>query len=116
MKKIFILASVFLQIADMPALHAHQLNSSYSTLEIAHHQIKLTLMFDISDLERVFPLDENRDGAVDREEAQKGMPEMYAYFAEHYSVALGYTPVEMEPQEGNFYLDEFGNMLEGFLF
>lgn len=116
LKKIFILASVFLQIADMPALHAHQLNSSYSTLEIAHHQIKLTLMFDISDLERVFPLDENRDGAVDREEAQKGMPEMYAYFAEHYSVALGYTPVEMEPQEGNFYLDEFGNMFINFIF
>lgn len=116
MKKVFILASLFLQIAVMPNLRAHQLNSSYSTLDIEHNQIKLTLMFDISDLALVFPLDENRDGAVDREEAQRGLPGMYAYFAEHYSVALGYTPVELKAQEGGFYLDEFGNMFVNFIF
>jgi len=97
-------------------LVAHQMNTSYTTITVTANKIEVTFTFDLTDLERKFALDTNGDGAVDREEINRGMPGMYGYLSNHFAMALGYTPVPLEPQAGGFTPDEFGNVFINFIF
>jgi len=107
-------ASLLLGLAN--SLLAHQINSSYASLALQAGEITLTLTFDLNDLERVFPLDQNRDGVTDREELLQLMPEVQAYVAEHFDLALGYTPTKLAAQPTGFHQDEFGNVFIDFTF
>lgn len=111
------LASLFVALILAAApLAAHQMNTSYTTITVTDRQIEVMFAFDISDLERNFELDANGDGQTSRDEMTQAMPAMYKYFAEHFALALGYTPVELEQQEGGFTQDDFGNVFINFLF
>ncbi len=102
--------------ASAAGSQAHQINSSYATLTVQPHEITLTLTFDLNDLERVFPLDRNQDGVTDREELLHALPELQAYIAGHFSLALGYTPATLTEQPAGFHQDEFGNVFLDFTF
>ncbi len=97
-------------------LLAHQTNTSYVALTVKENQIEVLLTFDLTDLNKAFRLDRNQDGTVDREELLEAMPAMYEYFAPRFTMTIGYTPVEVEQQEGGFTQDDFGNLFINFLF
>jgi len=97
-------------------LFAHQTNTSYAALTVKESQIEVMLTFDITDLNKAFVLDADQDGSVNREELLGAMPKMYEYFAPRFALAIGYTPTELEPQEGGFTQDDFGNLFINFLF
>ncbi|MGH7493434.1 MAG: DUF6702 family protein [bacterium] len=97
-------------------LVAHQMNTSYTTITVTDRQIEIMFTFDLNDLENNFALDANGDGQTARDEMMRAMPDMYQYFAGHFTLALGYTPVELEQQEGRFTQDDFGNIFINFFF
>jgi hypothetical protein len=92
------------------------MNTSYTTITVQDRQIEVMFTFDLTDLENKFTLDANRDGRTDRDEIMHAMPGMYEYLAGHFALALGYTPIELEQQEGGFTQDEFGNIFINFVF
>jgi hydrogenase/urease accessory protein HupE len=103
-------------IVSASNLFAHQTNTSYVSLTVKQDQIEVMLTFDLTDLNKAFKLDADQDGSVNREELLNAMPQMYEYFAPRFTLAIGYTPVELEQQEGGFTQDDFGNLFINFLF
>ncbi len=98
------------------AATAHQMNTSYTTITASPNKIEVRFAFDLTDLEKKFALDADGDGSTSQQELQQSLPRMYEYFAAHFSLALGYTPVELRQQEGGFTQDEFGNVFINFVF
>ncbi len=114
MKRLTVL--LFFLICSSSLLFAHQTNTSYTAITVTTDKLEVMFTFDITDLNKAFVLDVNQDGTVAREELLAAMPRMYEYFGGHCALAIGYTPVNLEQQEGGFTQDDFGNLFINFVF
>ncbi len=89
---------------------AHQSQTNYIVVTVKPDTLLLTFKFDITDLERVFALDTNNDGTVQREELLAKMPEMFAKIEASCVVRLDYLSPDLQRQEGGFEKDQLGNL------
>lgn len=95
---------------------AHESGTSYLTLDVFEDSLHVVFKFDITDLERVFGLDANGDGTIERHELQAQMPEMVTFLQSHTALRLDYLPATLHPQAGRFQSDELGNLFVVFPF
>ena len=105
----------FIMLLVSPAF-AHDLNSSYSAIVVTPDSLQAVFTFDISDLNKNFNLDTNGDLDVEREELLAAMPALYDYVERHATVAINFSPVELERRPGGFTQDDFGNVFISFNF
>jgi len=76
----------------------------------------VTLKYDIADLERVFKLDANGDGIVDKSEVTSRVTELFEYFGAHIRFRLDYLGIDLEQPEAGFEKDAVGDLLLVFKF
>lgn len=116
MKHFVLLLTAGLFLLTSCPLFAHQTNTSYASITVKPDKLEVMFTFDITDLHKAFALDKDDNGSVEREELLGAMPRMYAYYEEHFALALGYMPAALTPQEGGFTQDDFGNLFINFVF
>lgn len=95
---------------------AHDLNSSYSAIVVTPDSLQAVFTFDLSDLNKKFNLDVNGDSNVERDELLAAMPAIYDYVEAHATIAINFSPVELERRPGGFNQDDFGNVFINFSF
>lgn len=93
-----------------PEGFAHQSQTNYIVITFKPDTLIVTFKFDITDLERVFALDANKDGTVQREELTAKMPEMFAKLEETCTIRLDYFEPDLIRERGGFEKDELGNL------
>lgn len=97
-------------------LVAHESNTGYVLIDFRADSLLLTYKFDITDLERVFALDANRDRVVDRQELLAKFPRIYTFLEENSTLRLDYLRASLDRLEGSFEQDAAGNLFINFHF
>jgi len=67
---------------------AHNPDTSYARVTIGEREIAFRFTYDLFTLQKVVPLDADRDGRVTRAELEHGLPEIHAFFRRHIVVAI----------------------------
>lgn len=111
--RLIILSSVFFLHA---LLCAHDINTSYFSLEIVEDGLTCNLRIDQSDLVKIFDLDENGDNAISKDEFLVNLDHMYDYFAAKIQITVAGEALALERVQGNLFEDELGNVFLDFLF
>ena len=110
---------LFLQLligALPPSAAAHDLNSSYSAIFVTPDSLQAVFTFDLSDLNKTFHLDTDRDANVGQEELLAAMPALYDYVEAQAAIAINFSPTRLERRPGGFTKDDFGNVFINFVF
>lgn len=94
----------------------HDIKTGYLLVDSRGDSLSITVKIDITDLERVFHLDVNRDQVVDREELLAKVPGIYAFLNERLTLRLDYLRSALHRQEGSFEQDPAGNLFINFNF
>lgn len=102
-------------LAAAPA-GAHDLNSSYTAIVLTPDSLQAVFTFDVSDLQRNFTVDTDQDRNVTRDELLAAMPAIYDYVEQHVTLAVNFSPVELERRPGGLTQDDFGNVFINFSF
>lgn len=97
-------------------LNAHDLQTSYTSLEIQEGELTCTLIFDYIDLDRVFSLDENEDQKVTKDEIAISLDLIQDYLAEKIAVAAGGEEVPLTKADSRVFEDDLGNVFAEFNF
>lgn len=113
-KKTFLALSSILLISSSGT--AHDLYTSYTSIDVQNKKLKCIFTFDITDIRKVFNLDENGDQVVSRDELLVNMNYMYVYLEQHISIIIAGESLQLAREEGSFYQDEVGNTFIHFIF
>lgn len=76
---------------------AHESNTGYILIGLRADSLYLTYKFDITDLERVFSLDQNDDQVIDRDELLTRVPEIYHFIETNSTIRLSYLRTSTRP-------------------
>ncbi|RMD88077.1 MAG: HupE/UreJ family protein [Calditrichaeota bacterium] len=87
---------IFPLLSLVPQLHAHDLFTSYTSIEIKNSTIFTTVTFDLSDLDKRFLLDNNKDGQIDKNEIQHHIEKIFDYVQNHISIIVAGKPLELQ--------------------
>ncbi|MGH7597346.1 MAG: HupE/UreJ family protein [bacterium] len=88
----------------------HDLNSSYTAIVVTSDSLQAVFTFDTSDLQRNFTLDTDQDRNVTRDELLAAMPVIYDYVEQSVTLAVNFSPAELERRLGGLSQDDFGNV------
>ncbi len=105
-----------LLISMAAPVHGHTSNTGYMRVTVAGDSLSLMLTLDITDLERIFNLDKNRDGSVTREELLPALSDIRDELAGVLLIRRNFLPIRPDQQETTFQRDNDGNMFLNFLF
>ncbi|MFQ5602107.1 MAG: HupE/UreJ family protein [bacterium] len=89
---------------------AHDLNSSYTSIEIQDKALKCRLIFDKTDLEKLFDLDENGDEIVTNDELLINVAECYQFFENKISIVIAGKKLFLARGDGSIVEDGQGNI------
>ncbi len=89
---------------------AHDINTSYTTVEVKGRQLRVLLRVDQTDVARIWELDENEDGRVSRDELVLGLDAMPPYFQPKIAVRIAGKAVILRPGPAAVVHDEQGNV------
>jgi len=97
--------------------HAHELNTSYTTILISSKRFYLTEGFDLSQITDQLSLDKNSDDTLTRDELSEGLILLYQYVEDHLEISLDGAPLKLLRKEDKFTRDDIENLIpkEGFL-
>ncbi|NIV95372.1 hypothetical protein GWN42_21910 [candidate division KSB1 bacterium] len=110
-----IILFMYLMAHSVPA-HAHNINTSYLSVEITENVLTCEYRIDQTDLQKIFYLDENGDGTVTREELFVNLDNLYDYVEEEIEIIVGGEILELDKAEGNVFEDQAGNVFVDFMF
>lgn len=95
---------------------AHESNTGYILIGLRADSLYLTYKFDITDLERVFSLDQNDDQVIDRDELLTRVPEIYHFIETNSTIRLSYLRTSLARLDASFEEDRAGNLFINFHF
>jgi hydrogenase/urease accessory protein HupE len=109
-------AIVIFLVSSVGIAGAHEINTSYTAIEIDETTLSLSLRVDQTDLEKIFDLDENGDDAVTRDELLLNLDSMHDHFGETISITVAGEQLVLRNNSGTLVSDELGNSFVDFLF
>ena len=113
MKRLLIFCAGFLCSASV---HAHEIYTSYSSIEIIGVRLTYILTLDEAELKYIFELDKNKDGSVTENELNASVDEIYAFFEKKFSIIVGGETIELKRGEGHVSKDDLGNVFINLVF
>ena len=113
MKQAFILCAVLLVCHS---LSAHEIYTSYSSVEVKETHLIYTLTLDESELKNIFDLDINHDGTVTKEELSLNLEEIYAHFEKKIAIIIAGESIELKRANGHVSGDSLGNVFVNLVF
>ena len=113
MKRLLVFCAGFLCWASV---HAHEIYTSYSSIEIIGTRLTYILTLDEAELKYIFELDKNNDGSVTENEFGASVDEIYAYFEKRLAIIVGGETIELKRGEGHVSNDDLGNVFVNLVF
>lgn len=110
------LTLLFFLLVSIDPAHAHELFTSYTSIEIRDDRLFCVFTLNQTDLSMIFDLDEDGNGEVSRDELHLNLDEMYDYVEENFRVIIGGEILEMDRQGASVTEDNLGNMSAKFDF
>jgi hydrogenase/urease accessory protein HupE len=98
------------------AAAAHEINTSYTLIEIQPEQITCSLRVDQTDLEKIFDLDEDGDGATANDEFLLNLDAMQEHFHRRIALMVAGDELPLSKNGGQLFADELGNRFVDFQF
>lgn len=98
------------------AAWAHEINTSYTLIEIHEQKLSCSFRVDQSDLEKIFDLDEDGDGAIANDELLLNLDVMQDHFLHKIAVEVAGEELALTRNGGNIFSDELGNRFIDFHF
>lgn len=95
---------------------AHEINTSYSIVEIQGVQLTYTLTLDQTEIDKIIDLDENGDRVVSGDELLASLDRIYTHFEKKVTVIFAGDPLELERGQGNVAEDGLGNVFVNLTF
>ena len=95
---------------------AHEINTTYTLIEIRDNELACSFRVDQTDLEKIFDLDENGDGVIGNDEILLNCDDMQGHFHEKISMVIAGEEITFQKNGGNLFADELGNRFMDFLF
>ena len=92
-----------------PAVYAHEINTSYTELAIVADTLRLKVELDEGDLMRTFPLDDNGDQMLWRNEMLAGVDTVSGFMETHLALEVDGVSVELQRWDGKVRRDGDGN-------
>lgn len=71
-----------------PFARAHNPDTSYARVTLGGHEARFRFTYDLFTLQKIVPLDTDRDGRTSRAEFQHGLPDIHAFLHRHIAVDL----------------------------
>lgn len=100
----------------LSSVWGHDLNTSYTNLEIDKKSVHCILSFDLTDLNRLFVLDQNGDGQVSKVEFRKSMDSMSAFLEQNFAIYAGGRKIQLKQQQVQFDRPDSVNVFVHFAF
>ncbi len=113
MKQTFILCAVLLLCHS---LGAHEIYTSYSSIEVKETHLTYTLTLDETELKNIFDLDINRDGTVTENELTTKLEEIYKHFEKKVAIIIAGDPVALARGKAYISGDSLGNVFVNLVF
>lgn len=82
------------------AVRAHNPDTSYARVTLGQHEVRFRFTYDLFTLQKVVPLDTDRDGRTSRAELQRGLPEIHAFLRDHIAVDIDDTAADFGSPTG----------------
>jgi hypothetical protein len=98
-------------LAAVTAAHAHNPDTSYAAVTITGEAVSFRLTYDLFTLQKVAPLDANRDGRITREELTQGLPAIQAFIRGHVAVAINDEDADLGEATGLVWPSEAGDAI-----
>lgn len=113
MKRLLIFCAGFLCWASV---HAHEIYTSYSSIEIIGTRLTYILTLDESELKYIFELDTNNDGSITENELNASIDKIYMHFEKRLTITIGGETIELMRGEGFVSKDNLGNVFVNLVF
>jgi len=98
------------------SVHAHEIYTSYSSIEVVRTQLTYTLTLDETELKYIFELDKNNDGSITEKELNASVNKIYLYFEKRSAIIIGGETIELKRGEGYVSKDNSGNVFVNLVF
>lgn len=95
-------------LAAATAARAHNPDTSYAAVTITGDAVSFRLTYDLFTLQKVAPLDTDRDGRITREELTQGLPAIEAFIRGHVAVAINEEDADLGEPTGLVWPPEAG--------
>lgn len=95
---------------------AHEINTSYTLIEIKGNELSCSFRADQTDLEKIFDLDESGDGSVTNDELLLNLELMQEHFHQKIAISIAGEELLLSRNGGNLFSDERGNHFVDFIF
>jgi hypothetical protein len=93
------------------AARAHNPDTSYARVTIREREVAFRFTYDLFTLQKIAPLDADRDGRTTRAELQRGLPAIHAFLRRHIAVDIDGTAADLGAPAGYVWPPDSGDAI-----